>query len=118
MRRNRDAVRTRRVKLYQAAAEDLPDFKSTFNKVLVVNSLGFWPDPIERLIYIRSIMSDGGIIAVVSQPRCPDATSKHTDRAEQTICQQLRHAGFEVIRSDRLDLDPPVTCVLATRSGS
>jgi ubiquinone/menaquinone biosynthesis C-methylase UbiE len=115
-RRNRAAVRTGRVRLYQAAVDALPDFESTFNKVLVVNSLGFWPHPVDRLVEIRSIMSNGGVIAVVSQPRCPGATKEHTDQAEQKIRQQLQHAGFAITRSDLLELDPPVTCVIATRA--
>ena len=112
-RRNRNAMKNGRVKLYQAAADALPDFESTFDKVLVVNSLGFWPRPVDRLIEIRSIMSGRGLIAVVSQPRCPGATSKDTDRAERDIRQQLEQSGFSLIRSARLALKPPVTCLVA-----
>ncbi len=75
----------------------------------------FWPRPVDHLIEIRSLMRRGGIIAVVSQPRCPGATREHTDRAEREIRQQLQDAGFGDIRPERLDLSPPVTCVLATR---
>lgn len=113
-KRNRAAVRKKRVRLYQADADSLPDFESPFNKVLAVNSLGFWPHPVDRLAELRSIMSEAGIIAIVSQPRCPGANREHTDRAESEIRQLLQRAGFAVLRSDRLDLDPPVTCVLAT----
>ncbi|HTZ23131.1 MAG TPA: methyltransferase domain-containing protein [Streptosporangiaceae bacterium] len=114
-RRNAAAVREGRVELHQAAVDGLPSFESAFDKVLVVNSLGLWPHPVDHLIEIRSLMRRGGIIAVVSQPRCPGAGSEHTDRTEREIRQQLQHAGFGDIRSERLDLNPPVTCVLATR---
>lgn len=114
-RRNAAAVREGRVELHQAAVNGLPSFESAFNKVLVVNSLGFWPHPVDHLIEIRCLIRRGGIIAVVSQPRCPGATSEHTDRAEREIRQQLQDAGFGDIRSERLDLNPPVTCVLAKR---
>lgn len=117
-RRNRHGVRNGKVKLYQAAVDALPAFETTFDKVLVVNSLGMWPSPVDRLGAIRSIMSDRAVIAVVSQPRCPGATREHTDRAEKEIEQQLQQAGFAVIRSDRLELHPPVTCVLATAPGT
>ena len=113
-RRNAAAVRQGRVELHQAAVDGLPSFESAFDKVLAVNSLGFWPRPVDHLIEIRSLIRRGGIIAIVSQPRCPGATSEHTDRAEREIRQQLQHAGFADIRSERLDLKPPVTCVLAT----
>lgn len=114
-RRNAAAVREGRVELHQAAVDGLPSFGPAFDKVLVVNSLGFWLRPVDHLIEIRSLIRRGGIIAVVSQPRCPGATSEHADRAEREIRQQLQHAGFGDIRSGRLDLNPPVTCVLARR---
>lgn len=113
-RRNRDAVHEGRVELHQMNADALRAFGSTFDKVLVVNSLGFWPQPVDRLVDLRSIMSEGGVIAIVSQPRCPGATSKHTERAEQEIRQLLQKAGFTDLRSERLELDPPAVCVLAT----
>ena len=117
-RRNHAAVRAGRVELRQAAVDVLPPFNWIFDKVLVVNSLGFWPGPVNRLVEIRSLMRDGGVIAIVSQPRCPGATSEHTDRAEREIGQQLQAAGFGDIRSERLGLDPPVTCVRGTRPAS
>lgn len=86
--------------------------------MLVVNSLGFWPEPVDRLINIRSLMSEGGVIAIVSQPRCPGATSQHTERAEGVIRRQLQQAGFADLRAERLELDPPVVCVLATNERS
>jgi SAM-dependent methyltransferase len=113
-RRNRAAVRAGLVDLRQAPADALPTFDLVFNKVLAVNSLGFWPNPVERLTEIHSLLRHGGVIAIVSQPRCPGATSEDTDRAELRIRQQVEGAGFVDIRTERLDLDPPVTCVLAT----
>jgi ubiquinone/menaquinone biosynthesis C-methylase UbiE len=114
-RRNAAAVQDGRVELHQAAVNGLPSFESAFDKILVVNSLGFCPRPVDHLIEIRSLMRRGGIIAIVSQPRCPGAASEHTDRTEREIRQQLQHAGFGDIRSERLDLNPPVTCVLAQK---
>jgi ubiquinone/menaquinone biosynthesis C-methylase UbiE len=113
-RRNRDAVHEGRVELHQIEAESLRSIASIFDKVLAVNSLGFWPRPVDRLLDIRSIMSEGGVIAIVSQPRCPGATGEHTERAEQEIRRRLQQAGFTDLRSERLELDPPVVCVLAT----
>jgi SAM-dependent methyltransferase len=105
-RRNRDAVQKGRVELHQMDADALRALESTFEKVLVVNSLGFWPQPVDRLADLHSIMSDWGVIAIVSQPRCPGATNEHTERAEQEIRQQLQQAGFSHLRSERLELDP------------
>lgn len=113
-RRNRDAVRQGRVELYQMHADGVQGLESNFDKVLVVNSLGFWTQPVDCLVEIRSIMSEEGVIAIISQPRFPGATHEHTDRAEQQIRQQLQQAGFRDLHSERLELDPPVACVLAT----
>jgi ubiquinone/menaquinone biosynthesis C-methylase UbiE len=112
-RRNRAAVREGRVALHVGDAAALPAFDQPFDKVLAVNSLGFWPEPVERLRELRSLMRDGGTIAIVSQPRCPGATAEHTTKAEENIRSQLADAGFDHDRSEWLDLDPPVVCVLA-----
>ena len=60
------------------------------------------------------MMRDGGVIAIVSQPRCPGATADHTTLAENDIKRRLEDAGFCAVRSERLDLDPPVVCVLGS----
>ena len=113
-RRNRQAVDKGLVELQQMEADGLRALQPGFDKVLVVNSLGMWPQPVDRLGDLRTVMRDGGVIAIVSQPRCPGATSEHTERAEQEIRHQLHQAGFSGLRSERLGLDPPVVCVLAT----
>lgn len=112
--RNGKAVQEGRVELHQLPVEALPAFDSPFDKVLAVNSIGFWPNPVERLVEMRSVIGGGGVIAIVSQPRCPGATSEHTDGAELEIRRQLAEAGFADLRSERLGLHPPVICVLAT----
>lgn len=114
-RRNRAAIHEGRVDLRLGSADGLPAFDQPFDKILAVNSLGFWPTPTERLKEIRSLMRDGGVIAIVSQPRCPGATAEHTARAESEIRQRLEEGGFGVVGSKRLDLDPPVVCVLARK---
>jgi SAM-dependent methyltransferase len=115
-RRNRAAVRAGRVDLRCAPVDQpgvLAAFDARFDAVLVVNSLGFWPSPIERLREIGEVMAPGGTVAIVSQPRCPGADAATTVRAGQDLADQLTEAGFTVDRTEALDLDPPVVCVLA-----
>jgi SAM-dependent methyltransferase len=114
-RRNRAAVREGRVDLRLGSSDTLPAFDQPFDKVLAVNTLGMWPDPAARLEELRSRMRDGGLIGVVSQPRCPGATAEHTARAGTEIRTMLETAGFSHLRSETLDLDPPVVCVLAKK---
>nr|WP_231510555.1 class I SAM-dependent methyltransferase [Fischerella sp. PCC 9605] len=111
-RRNADAVRAGRVVLRCGSAEHLPAFEETFDKVLAVNNMGMWHDPGERLKELHSLMRPGGRIAIVSQPRCPGATTETTVAAGREIAACLTAAGFTGVRSETLALKPPVVCVI------
>jgi ubiquinone/menaquinone biosynthesis C-methylase UbiE len=113
-RRNAAAVRARRVHLTHASVEQLPSFGDPLDAILAVNSLGFWPDPVDRLRELRRLLRPAGRIALVSQPRCPGATRDTTARAAQELQDMLTQAGFTHTRVETLDLHPPVACVLAT----
>lgn len=111
-RRNRAAVRAGRVRLIEASVADLPDLGPPFDAALAVNTLGMWPEPVDRLREIRGLLRPGGRIALVSQPRCAGATAAHSAAAGDELAGQLAAAGFEHLRTEVLDLDPPVVCVL------
>ncbi|WP_214321838.1 class I SAM-dependent methyltransferase [Nonomuraea sediminis] len=117
-RRNAAAVRAGRVTLIQGAVDRLPPaLDGPFDAVLAVNSLGFWPDPAERLDDLRRRLAPGGRIAIVSQPRTPGATRNTSLEAARTITALLQSAGFSQPRTELLDLAPPVACVLAVNPG-
>ena len=113
-RRNAAAIRARRVHLTHASVERLPAFGEPLDAILAVNSVGFWPDPVVRLGELRRLLGPAGRIALVSQPRCPGATRDTTVRAARELRDLLTQAGFTHLRTETLDLDPPVACVLAT----
>ncbi|MFI0483922.1 class I SAM-dependent methyltransferase [Actinomadura sp. 9N215] len=113
-RRNAAAVRSGRVRLTHASVAELPAFDEPLDAIFSVNSVGFWPDPAERLRALRGLLRPGGRIALVSQPRCPGATRDTTTRAAEELQDLLTQAGFVKPRLETLDLDPPVACVLAT----
>ncbi len=117
-RRNSVAMRAGRVHLTNASVEQLPSFGDPLDAILAVNSVGFWPDPVERLRELRRLLRPAGRIALVSQPRCPGATRDTTVRAAQELQDMLIDAGFAHLRVETLDLDPPVACVLATNPTS
>jgi ubiquinone/menaquinone biosynthesis C-methylase UbiE len=110
--RNRRAVDEGRVILMLGTAADLDTLGLTFDKALVVNNLGMWPDPKRGLKNLRRMMKPGGRVAIVSQPRCPGATDKTTRAADREIAAQLQEAGFIELKTETLPLRPPVTCVL------
>jgi SAM-dependent methyltransferase len=57
-RRNAAAIRAHRVVLVHASVEELPsfDFDGPLDAILAVNSVGFWPNPAERLGELRRLL--------------------------------------------------------------
>jgi ubiquinone/menaquinone biosynthesis C-methylase UbiE len=111
-RRNRAAVKAGRVRLIQTSVENLSITDGPFDAALAVNTVGMWPDPPARLRELAGLLRPGGRIAVVSQPRCPGATAATSTAAATELADLLTQAGFEHLRTEVLDLDPPVACVL------
>lgn len=109
-RRNAAAIRANRVHLVQAPVDKLPNFDDAFDAILAVNSVGFWPDPAERLRELRGLLRPGGRIALASQPRVPGTT---TAGAAAELEDLLGKAGYTEIRTETLALTPAVACVLA-----
>jgi len=110
-RRNRAAVRDGRVRLVEASVAHLA-LDGSFDAALAVNTLGMWPEPVERLREIRALLRPGGRIALVSQPRCVGATAATSAAAAEELTGLLGEAGFGQLRTEVLDLDPPAVCVL------
>jgi SAM-dependent methyltransferase len=115
-RRNRRAVRTGRVELHTSRVEDLPFFDAPFDKALAVNTVGHWDDPLTGLMALRKALRDGGTIAIVSQPRGAGATEADSHAAADAPARLLGDAGFDDVRVETLDLDPPAVCALAINS--
>jgi len=117
-RRNAAAIRAGRVTLVNAPVDQLPAaLDGPFDDIIAVNSLGFWPAPVERLAELRRRLAPGGRIAIASQPRCPGATAETARGAAGEIEDLLRSAGFTQLKTETLDLDPPVVCVLGASPG-
>jgi SAM-dependent methyltransferase len=118
-RRNAAAIAAGRVTLRRASVDRLPpSLGGPFDAILTVNSLGFWPAPTERLEELRRRLRPGGRIAVASQPRCPGATASTSRDAAREIEALLQDAGYTETRTETLDLDPPVVCILAVSQGT
>ena len=111
-RRNRTAVRAGRVRLIHTPVESLSISDGPFDAALAVNTVGMWPDPTARLRELARLLRPGGRIGLVSQPRCPGATAATSAAAANELAGMLAEAGFEHLRTEVLDLDPPVACVL------
>jgi SAM-dependent methyltransferase len=117
-RRNRDAVRAGCVDLRLGDAEALPAFDAPFDKILAVNSLMFWDDPVARLKELRGLLRPGGQIAIAYQPRGPQASDETAARSGQEIAGHFTTAGFTDVRVETLPLNPTaVVCVLGVSPG-
>ena len=115
-RRNAAAIRAGRVTLIRASADQIPRaLDGSFDAILAINSLAFWPAPAERLAELRRRLAPGGRMAIASQPRCPGATADTSRSAAHEIEDLLRAAGFTHLSTQTLPLSPPVACVLAAR---
>jgi SAM-dependent methyltransferase len=111
-RRNRAAIRAGRVRLIHSPVERLSISDGSFDAMLAVNTVGMWPDPTARLRELARLLRPGGRIALVSQPRCPGATAATAAAGAKELAGLLTAAGFGQLRTEMLDLEPPVACVL------
>lgn len=113
-RRNASAIAAGRVTLSRASVDQVPpSLGGPFDAILAVNALGFWPAPTKTLDELRRRLRPGGRIAIASQPRCPGATASTSRTAAREIEALLQAAGYTKTRTETLDLDPPVVCILA-----
>jgi SAM-dependent methyltransferase len=113
-RRNAAAIRSGRVSLTVASIDDPPAFDRPFDKILAVNNMGMWSEPALRLKELAGLLRAGGLLSIVSQPRCPGATAETTAAAANQIAVSLDAAGLDAIRVETLELTPPVACVIGT----
>lgn len=111
-KRNARAVATGRVEVIQEAADTVADRGERFDRVLAVNVVQFWDEPVETLRALRAMMTPRGVIGIAFQPRNKGATDKDAERGAERHQQLLQDAGFRGMRIETLDLKPKVTCVL------
>ena len=116
-KRNAAAVSAGRVDLRLGSADALPAFDAPFDKILAVNSLMFWDDPVARLKELHGLLRPGGRIAIVYQPRGPGSTDEVAARTGQEIGAHFTEVGFTDVHVETLALKPTaVVCVLGVRT--
>ena len=76
IRRNMAMIDQGKVSLYRSSVSAISQPENKFDKVLAVNSFQFWENQARDLIHLRSLMSKNSVIALVYQPRNPDATDE------------------------------------------
>ena len=111
-RRNADGLRRGVVDLRLGSVDELPAFDALFDKILAVNAMMFWREPVARLAELRRLLGPGGLIAVAYQPRGPGATDETSVAKGREIAAALIRARFTEVRLETMRLKPAVVCAL------
>jgi SAM-dependent methyltransferase len=115
-KRNAEGMRRGRVDLRLGSVEQLPAFEAAFDKILAVNALLFWDQPVEQLAELQRLLRAGGRIAIAFQPRGPGATDEASTTGGRAIAAALGDAGFSEVRLETLKLSPAVVCALGEKA--
>jgi len=111
-RRNAEGLRRGVVDLRLGSVDELPAFDALFDKILAVNAMMFWGEPVARLAELRRLLREGGLIAVAYQPRGPGATDETSAAKGREIAVALIRARFTEVRLETMRLKPAVVCAL------
>ena len=102
---------------FGSVVEALPDLGGALDKILSVNSLGFWTDPVARVSELRCRLSAGGVIAIASATSLSGA--RPTRRPHGQPANRFgspRRRLLATTSVEQLELDPPVVCVTAVNT--
>ena len=102
--RNATAVQDGRVEIRHGSVESLPFDSNSFDKVVAINSMQYWPQAVTGLREIRRVMKVGGRIALGFTP--------YSGQPNKGLREALTAAGFaqaHVVESDK------GFCALATK---
>jgi SAM-dependent methyltransferase len=117
-RLNAEGIKRGVVDLRLGSAENLPAFAEPFDKILAVNAMMFWRDPVARLEDLRRLLRSDGVLAVVHQPRGAGAAGDEVAAARgRELGAALGQAGFSEVRIETMALKPTVVCVLGVNPG-
>ena len=111
-RLNAEGLRCGVVDLRLGSVDELPAFDEPFDKILAVNAMMFWGEPVARLAELRRLLRPGGLIALAHQPRGPGATDETSAAKGREIAVALIRAGFTEVRLETMRLKPAVVCAL------
>jgi SAM-dependent methyltransferase len=115
-RRNAEGLRRGVVDLRLGSVDELPEFDAPFDKILTVNTMLFWSEPVARLAELRGLLRPGGLIAVAHQPRGPGATDATSAAKGREIAAALDRAGYSDVRVETMGLKPAVVCAVGVNA--
>jgi ubiquinone/menaquinone biosynthesis C-methylase UbiE len=101
--RNAAMISERRVELRQASADHLPFVDGSFNKVLAINSMQVWSEPLAGLREISRVLRGNGRLAL--------AFTVHSGQRREGVTELVAAAGFSDCRMVEAD---QAFCLLAS----
>ena len=114
-KRNAQAIAAGRVELKCGSVAALPYADGAFDKVFSINSIMFWPEPVENLKEIRRVLKVGGLCVVAQQPRWAKTEADVQEEAEE-MQAQMTAAGFDSVRLIEKAMKPvKCLCVFGTK---
>jgi ubiquinone/menaquinone biosynthesis C-methylase UbiE len=103
--RNAQAIRSGRVDLRRAGADQLPFADAAFDKALAVNSMQLWPDAAVGMSELRRVLKPGGTIVLAFAP--------FAGQSNEAVEAAVAAAGFappQIVEREGLH------CVIASKS--
>lgn len=92
-KRNRKAICKGRVGLAQAQVSGLPFVRQSFDKVVSVNTVRLWPEPVSDLNEVRRVMKPGARLVIVMHSH--DARDHRQLQEQQRSCiEWIEQARF------------------------
>lgn len=86
------------IQLIEGYSKDLPYLPQKVDKVLVVNNITFWEEPVETLRKIYIQMNAGGKVALTIGPHEKGATDETAELIGGQMAALLAYAGFSNIK--------------------
>jgi ubiquinone/menaquinone biosynthesis C-methylase UbiE len=115
-KRNRTAMKSGRLKLFEGTVDTLPVGTSPFDKALSINVIQFLDDKQGFVAKIAAHLKPGGTLATTYQPRHAKATRADAVQMAETLAEIYSRCGLEDVRWQELDLKPvPAICLLGTK---
>lgn len=100
IKRNKETIKEGKVTSRLEEVSNIHPSELQFDKVLSVNSIIFWKDPINSLKKIRQIMKPNGLIALTFLPYMKGATEETSKKLGNDICYYLEQAGFSIMKTE------------------
>lgn len=105
-RRFRREIEQGRLEIRHASVEEIPDGDASFDRVLTVNTIYFWPDPLAGLAEIARVLRPGGRLVIATAAReemDKRAFTEHGFRrfTEDELGRLLETAAFAAVTVER-----------------